>query len=53
MEDDVDLPDLSETTYETYDTLAQRLLPHQVDTGFDAHPESHGRQAHDCVHESL
>ena len=51
LEDDVELPDLSDTTY---DTLAQRL-PHQVDTAFDALPESHGhqvdRQLHDCVSE--
>jgi hypothetical protein len=51
LEDDVELPDLSDTTY---DTLAQRF-PHQVDTAFDALPESHGhqvdRQLHDCVSE--
>jgi hypothetical protein len=51
LEDDVELADLSDTTY---DTLAQRL-PHQVDTAFDALPESHGhqvdRQLHDCVSE--
>ena len=35
LEDDVELPDLSDTTY---DTLAQRL-PHQVDTAFDALPD--------------
>ena len=40
LEDDVELPDLSDTTY---DTLAQRL-PHQVDTAFDALLESHGHQ---------
>ena len=47
LQDHVDLPDLSDTTY---DTLAQRLL-RQVDTGFDARRESHGHQVHDCVHE--
>ncbi len=36
LQHEVDLPDLSDTTY---DTLAQRL-PHQADTGFDARPES-------------
>jgi hypothetical protein len=48
LEDDVELPDLSGTTY---DTLAQRF-PHQVDTGFDSLPESHGHQVtviYDCV----
>jgi hypothetical protein len=46
LQDDVDLPDLS---YTTYDTLEQRL-PHQVDTGFDDRPERHGHQVHDCVY---
>ena len=51
LEDAVELPDLSDTIY---DTLPQSL-PHQVDTVFDALPESHGqqvdRQLHDRVSE--
>jgi hypothetical protein len=38
LEDDVELPDLSDTTY---DTLDQRF-PHQVDTVFDTLPETGG-----------
>ena len=48
LEDEVDLPDLSDTTF---DTLAQKCLPHQVHTAFDSLAESHGDQVHEqlCI----